>query len=505
MPPNLRTSAGGYLNRAAARTGPPATSYHGAVRTASRRAADPGATSPLAGEVGLAVRRLLVLAGPVVLAEIGWMSMGLVDTLMVGRLGPAAIGATGLGGVLFMSVAIFGMGLLLGLDTLVSQAYGARRLDECHRWLAHGAVLAATVAVPITVTLVIGTRLLPRLGLHPDVLALTQPYLDVITWSLAPLLAYACLRRYLQGVGWVRPVTAALVSANLVNAGANWLLIYGHLGFPALGVVGAAWATLVSRVYLAGLLLAAVLWHDRQHGGRLRAHLGPFDLGRLSRLTALGVPAALQVTLEVGVFGAATALAGQLLPVALASHQIALNVASTVFMVPLGTASAAAVVVGHAIGRGDTRGAGVAGWSALALISAFMLAVAAAFVFLPRVFLTPFTTDPGVLRLAAGLLLVAAVFQVFDGLQVVATGVLRGVGDTRTPMLANLIGHWALGLPVAYVLCFPFGWGVVGLWIGLSVGLISTGLVLVLVWQRRVRGLTAGSLPDTAVSVVPEG
>jgi MATE family multidrug resistance protein len=442
-------------------------------------------------EVRVAVRRLLTLAGPVVLAEIGWMSMGLVDTLMVGSLGPAAIGATGLGGVLFMSVAIFGMGLLLGLDTLVSQAFGARRLDECHRWLAHGALLAAIVAVPITATLWLGARLLPWAGLHPDVLALTVPYLEVVTWSLPPLLAYACLRRYLQGVGWVRPITWALLTANLVNAAANWLLIHGHLGMPALGVVGAAWATLLSRLYLAVALGATVVWHDRQHGGQMRGHVAALDLDRLRRLAALGVPAALQLTLEVGVFGAATALAGQLLPAALASHQIALNVASAVFMVPLGTASAAAVVVGHAIGRGDPRGATVAGWSALGLISVFMLVVAAVFVFVPDPLLRPFTSDPEVLQLGATLLLIAAVFQLFDGLQVVATGVLRGVGDTRTPMVTNLIGHWVLGLPVAYGLCFRLGWGVAGLWVGLSVGLVVAGIVLVLVWRHRVRDLRA--------------
>ena len=429
---------------------------------------------------------MLRLAGPVVLAEIGWVMMGIVDTIMVGRLGPVEIGAVGLGSILFIAVAIFGMGLLLGLDTLVAQAFGAGRVHECRHWLLHGLVLGALLALPLTAVVVTGVAFIGRAGLHADVERLTVPYLRAVTWSLLPLLCYAALRRYLQGVGLVRPVTFALVSANVVNALVNWVLIYGRLGLPALGVTGAAWATCLSRVYMVAVLAGAVLLHDRRRGRGLRSWSGPIEVGRLRRLVALGLPAATQIMLEVGVFAASTALAGTLDPVSLASHQIALNVASFVFMVPLGTASAAAVVVGHAMGRGDGRGAGVAGWTALAVISGVMLIVAAVFVLAPHRLLGIFTRDAGVIATGTTLLAIAAVFQLFDGLQAVATGVLRGVGDTRTPMLLNLAGHWVFGLPVGYALCFPFGWGVTGLWIGLSVGLTLVGVALVGVWVRRV-------------------
>jgi MATE family multidrug resistance protein len=443
-------------------------------------------------EVRTALGRLLTLAVPVVLAELGWMAMGLVDTVMVGPLGPEAIGAVGIGSSLFMAIAIFGMGLLLGLDTLVSQAHGAGRPDECHRWLAHGALLAVMVGVPMTGLILEGLPLLGWLGLHPDVLRLTVPYVKAVTWSLLPLLGYAAFRRYLQGVAAVRAVTFALVSANLVNAFVNWILIYGHFGFPRLGVTGAAWATVISRAYMATVLLGAIVVHDRRTGTRLALAFRKLEWARLRRLVALGFPAAMQVTLEVGVFAAATALAGKLTPVALASHHIALHVAAFVFMVPLGTASAGAVVVGHAVGRGDPRGAAVAGWTALGVISAFMLGIAIVFVTTPAPLLAVFTRNPAVIATGIQLLAVAAVFQLFDGLQVVATGVLRGVGDTRTPMLWNLAGHWMLGLPVGYALCFPLDWGVVGLWIGLSIGLTTVGVVLVLVWARRTRPSWAG-------------
>jgi MATE family multidrug resistance protein len=444
------------------------------------------------------VRPLLTLAGPVVLAELGWMSMGLVDTIMIGPLGPDAIGAVGLGGSLFMAVAVFFMGLLLGLDTLVSQAWGAGRPDECREWLRHGLVLALGVSIPVTALLVLSSGHVGRLGLHPDVERLTAPYLWIVGWSLPPLLCYAAFRRYLQGMSLVRPVSFALVSANLVNVGANWALIYGHLGFPPLGVRGAAWATVLARLYMAGVLLLAIALHDRRTPRPTPGVARRIAWARLERLVRLGLPAAGQVTLEVGVFAAATALAGRLDPVALASHQIALNIAAFVFMVPLGMASAGAVAVGQHLGRCDPAGAARAGWTALLVISLFMLAVAAVFLTVPRSLLGVFTRETAVLRLGASLLAVAAVFQLFDGLQGVATGILRGLGDTRTPMLWNLAGHWVLGLPVGYSLCFIWGWGVIGLWIGLSVGLTLVGTVLVAVWHRRVRGGSTPLPPDPA-------
>jgi MATE family multidrug resistance protein len=448
-----------------------------------------GATTSLAA-LQPHVRPLLRLAGPVILAELGWMSMGVVDTIMVGPLGPAAIGSVGLGGVLFMSIAIFGMGILLGLDTLVSQAHGGARPRECRHWLVTGLAVGMLFAVPVTLALRIGARHLDALRLHPSIVASTAAYVGTVAWGLVPLLGYAACRRYLQGMGVVQPITFALVSANVVNMVGNWMLIYGKLGMPALGVRGAAWATNFSRVYMVSVLLVAIVLHDQRTGGHVGAALRGLSFASMSRLIRLGLPAALQVTLEIGVFGAATALAGRLEPAALAAHQIALNVASFVYMVPLGMASAGAVMVGQHVGRGDHTGAAHAGWTALATIAAFMLAVAVLFVIAPRVLLIGFTRDELVLALGSTLLAVAAVFQLFDGLQVVATGVLRGVGDTRTPMLINLAGHWFCGLPIGWVLCFVIGLGVVGLWVGLSVGLILVGGVLVFVWRRRVDALT---------------
>jgi multidrug resistance protein, MATE family len=432
---------------------------------------------------------MIALAGPVVLAEVGWVTMGIVDTIIVGPLGPAAIGAVGIGSILFLALAIFGMGLLLGLDTLVSHAYGAGRLDECHRWLLHGVTLSLISAPILTAIAVFGISLLPSWGFPPEVLMLTEPYLKVITWSLLPLLLYASFRRYLQALGIVAPITAALVTANIINAVAAWALVYGHLGLPAMGTTGSAVATLVSRFYLAGALLVSVVSYDRRHHISLFSVTWKPKRKSLTRLLRLGLPAATQVTLELGVFAAASALAGRLDSVSLASHQIALNLASLTFMVPLGVASAGAVRVGHAVGRGDPHAAARSGWVALLLGATFMATAAVVFVAAPRPLIGMFTSNEAVFALGRRLLFVAAMFQLFDGLQGVSTGLLRGLGDTRTPMLSNLAGHWLLGLPVGYALCFRRGWGVVGLWVGLSIGLIAIGLVLLLTWRHRIRAL----------------
>jgi MATE family, multidrug efflux pump len=426
-------------------------------------------------------RPMFHLAVPVVLAEMGWMTMGMVDALMVGRISPEAIGAVGVGTSLFMGVVIFAMGLMLGLDTLVSQAYGAGRVEECHRWLFHGVVLALVLSVPMIAILFWISSALDAWGLTPSVLVLTRPYLETLAWSVVPLLLYSSFRRYLQGMGVVRPVMVALMVANIINAVANWLLIFGKFGFPALGVEGSAWATVFARVIMALFLLATIVY--REHDVWNSRHL---EWSWFRRLLALGLPASGQVTLEVGVFAAATALAGRLPATALAAHQIALNYAAFTFMVPLGVASAGAVRVGHAVGRGDPAGASRAGWTAIVLGVGFMMVAAAAFLTVPTVLLRAFTDDPGVLTVGVTLLFVAAVFQLFDGLQGVATGVLRGLGDTRSPMLWNLAGHWFIGLPLGYWLAFGLGIGVVGLWWGLSIGLMICGVALLLVWIRRI-------------------
>ena len=436
------------------------------------------------------------LAGPVVAAELGWSLMGMVDTLMVGRVSAEAIGAVSLGTALYLAVAIFGMGLLLGLDTLVSQAFGAGRLDDCHRSLVHGVYLSLILTPLLSGIILLSIPFLSSWGLNQEVIPLTIPYLEALVWSTLPLLLYTTFRRYLQGMGLVKPVMVALVTANIVNVVANWILVFGNLGAPAMGVEGAGWATCISRAYMAGFLICYTFYYGYVYRSGLFDTRLTLDATRLRRLLALGFPAAAQMALEIGAFATGTALAAKLDSVSLAAHQIALTAAAFTFMVPLGVSSAGAVRVGHAVGRGDPRGAARAGWTALLFGTGFMACSAIAFQVFPSVILRAFTTDPAVISLGVSLLFIAAYFQLADGLQVVSTGILRGAGNTSTSMTVNLIGHWLVGLPVGYTLCFLLEWGVIGLWVGFCVGLVSVGLILLVAWSRRVRALQRELAPS---------
>lgn len=441
------------------------------------------------------LRAMTSLAWPLVLAEIGWLLMGIVDTIMVAPLGPAAIGAVGAGSILFMAIMMPGFGTLLALDTFVSQSFGAGRIDECHRWLFAGVQLALILTVLLMPVAIGSVWLLPLFGFHPEVLAELTPYMTHLVWSVAPLFAYIVFRRYLQALHVVRPIVIALVVANVVNMAANWVLIEGRLGAPALGVVGAAYATVSSRIVMAVVMFLAILWNERRRPSGLHDVRFEFERWRIWRVVTLGAPAAGQILLEVGVFAAASALAGRIAPAAVAAHQIVLNIAGFIFMIPYGIGSAAAVRVGHAVGRGDPSGARLAGWVALGLATGIMTLSAITFATVPESLVRIFTDDASVIRVGAAVLLIAAVFQLFDGLQTVATGALRGLGETRIPMFSNLVGHWAIGLPLGYVLCFHRGWGIEGLWVGLALGLILIGTVLLGVWHARTRGGGAASAP----------
>jgi multidrug resistance protein, MATE family len=428
---------------------------------------------------------LLHLAIPTVLSELGWMAMSIVDTIMVGRLSPAAIGAVGISSAIFYTPALFGIGLLLGLDTLVAHAFGRGDYDDCHRALAQGVYLAIAYA-PLAMLLVgFAPHLFPVIGITTAVRAPAAEYIRLLNWSAPPLLIYVAFRRYLQGVGKVRPVTFALISANLVNWFGNWVLIYGRLGLPAMGVRGSALSTVVARIYMAGVLIFWAWKHERERGHPLFAHWPGLRPAQFRRLLQLGWPAASQLLFEVGAFSLTTLMAGRLPPDVLAAHQIVLNSASLTYMVPLGVSAAAAISVGHAIGAGDRARARRNGSMAIALGTAFMAVAAAVFVLAPKILVNIYTQDPGTVTVGVHLLAVAAIFQIFDGIQGIGTGALRGLGSTRGPMIINLIAYGVIGLPIGWFLCFVIGWGVYGLWSGLTLALIFAAAMVLKMWVQK--------------------
>lgn len=441
---------------------------------------------------------MLTLAAPLVLAEFGWMAMGIEDTMFVGRIGAEAIGAISVGTTIFYTIAVFGGGLLLGLDTLISHASGAGDLEDRHRSLVNGAWLALAL-IPMVMFAVQGMQsALGLFGVNPRVLDRVIPYMRTLNWSTPPLLLFFCVRRYLQAIGRPRPVMIAIVAANLLNIASNWIFVFGNLGAPRLGAVGSAWSTVMARTLMFAVVFVALL--------RAEPRFFRFDwrpaLSRLRELLKLGAPAAGQVGTEMLVWTAATVLAGRLAADSLAGHQIAMTVVSTTFMLPLGISSAAAVRVGNGIGRGDPGGAAHSGWLAVGLGAGIMSICGLALLLVPRLIARLFTPDVAIIAAAVPLLRLAAFFQLFDGLQVVTTGALRGAGNTATPMICHIVGYGMIGLPFGAVLCFRENMGAIGLWIGLSTGLILIGIALVTFWRGAARKIAA-SIPQRTPVIRP--
>ncbi|MDX1676079.1 MAG: MATE family efflux transporter, partial [Longimicrobiales bacterium] len=425
------------------------------------------------------------LALPIVAVQVGLMFMGVVDTLMVGRVSAAALAAVALGNLYFFFIAIFGMGVLFALDPVVSQAVGAGDDHAIARAVQRGLVMAAGLSLVSLVALLPAEPLFAVLRQPPDVIPLAAGYVHAATPGIVAFFAFVVLRQTLQAMDRVGPIVWAIVAANLVNVLMNWLLVFGHWGMPALGPVGTGWASTISRwTMLAFLALLTV----RRLGPYLRPAgsvvLQPRPLWRMLRL---GAPIGAQFQLEVGAFAVVALLMGWLGTVQMAGHQVAINLASLTFMVPVGIAQASAVRVGQAVGRDDPAGARAAMKSALIAGASFMAVAAVVFLALPGPLTALYTDEPEVVVVAVALIPIAGVFQVADGLQVVAAGVLRGIGDTTAPFVANLLAFWMVGLPIGVYLGFRTEAGPVGLWWGLVAGLALVALFLVLRVRIRMR------------------
>ncbi|WP_348268268.1 MATE family efflux transporter [Edaphobacter paludis] len=446
------------------------------------------------------IRPLLTLAIPLVAAELGWMTMGIVDTMMVGHMAsPAlAISAVALGQILYNTVAFGIAGVLLGLDTYLSQSHGAGRYDEANRWLYHGLILAAVLAILLYVLVALAPIMLLRLPIDHGVLIGAVAFLRALNWGTPSLFLYFALRRYLQAFNHVRPIAVALISANLFNALGDWLLIYGHSWGPvhihAFGVTGSGLATSISRLYLA-LFLVAVVWRvEDRHNYGLRSMLRHIETSRLRRLASLGAPAGAQIFVVVAIFGTVTFLIGTMGPLPLSGHEIALNCASLTFMVPFAISTAAAVRVGQAIGRNAPAEASAAGWAAILLGAGCMAFFSAMLTLFPHAIAHAFTENSAVIAATIPFLLVAAAFQFFDGLQITATGALRGAGNTHAALIVQLVGYWVIGLPVGYLLAFRLHYGAVGLWLGLCAGLIVAGSTLTFIWRLTTLSIGKNAL-----------
>ena len=418
------------------------------------------------------------LAAPAVLVQVGLMSMGVVDTVMAGRLSAATIAAVALGNLYLFILSVGGLGTLLALDPIVSQAVGAGDEPAIARSLQRGLILAVGISALLALALWPAEPALRLLRQPADVVPDAARFARASIAGVLPFFWFAVLRVSLQAIGRMRGIVIAVLIGNVANVFLNWVLMYGNLGAPRLGASGAAWSSSIGRWIMFGALLAAGWDELRPHLRPLRAEA--LDATALLRTARLGVPIGAQQLLEVGAFGAATVLMGLFGTVPLAGHEIALNLASLTFMVPLGVATAAAVLVGQSVGAGDLTAARWHAASAIVCGVLFMVTSASLFLLAPGFLARLYSADAAVVAVTSVLLPLAGIFQVFDGIQAVSGGVLRGAGDVRAPMLANLLGFWAIGIPTGVALAFVLDLGPAGLWWGLVAGLAAVALMLLL-------------------------
>jgi MATE family multidrug resistance protein len=421
---------------------------------------------------------MIALALPVVLVQVGMMLMGAVDTLMVGHVDARVLASVALGNLYWFNAAVLAQGTLMALDPLVSQAVGANDAPAVRRAFQRGLVLALLLSVLTTVLLLPVRTVMELTHQQPEIVPDTVSYVRISVFGVPAYLAFVVLRQTLQALHRMRAIVWTILAANLLNVGLNWIFIFGHLGSPPLGAVGSAIATQLSR-WIMALALIALAWPI------LKPFAIPFQREAwqwppLRRMLALGLPIGLQQLLESGAFGAIGLLMGVLGTIEMAAHQIAITLAALTFMVPLGFSAAAAVRVGYAIGARDAPRARRAARAALACGMGFMSLTALVFLGVPGMLARLFTEDAGVVAIASLLIPVAGVFQVFDGAQAVGAGVLRGIGDTRAPLIAMLTGYWLVGLPVSVVLGFHTPLRATGLWWGFvaSLGLVAIFLLL---------------------------
>lgn len=416
-------------------------------------------------EISEAVR----LATPVALVQLGLMLMGVVDTIMLGHVSAEALAAGALGHIVTIVPLMVGYGVLNSLDALVAQAYGAGDDRAIGDHLQRGAIMAVAITLPLSLALWDVEGLLRLLGQPPAVIGRAAAYAQAIVWGIPAYFLFIVLRQTLQAMSVVRPAMVAIVIGNVANVFGNFILIFGKLGFPALGVPGSAHSTSLCR----WLMFLYLLWASRS---TLSRYWRGFDAAALawrghSLMLRIGIPIGLHNSVELLVFATVAMIMGRMGVVELSGHQIAINLASLSFMVPLGISGAAATRVGNAIGRGDMPGARRAAAVCLVLGGGVMLLFAVLFGVFPEPLARLYTKDAAVIAMTALLLPIAAVFQVFDGLQVVGAGVLRGTADTAFPAGIALVGFWVIGLPAGWYLAFSAGQGPSGLWWGLTLGL----------------------------------
>ena len=433
------------------------------------------------------IRENFQLAYPVMLSNLGHVMMGVADSVMVGHVNPTSLAAAGLANVVFNVLMLFGIGVSYAITPLVATADGAGNKDDIIEILRHGLVINIANSIILAAMVYTGRSLLHYIDQPPEVVTLSIPYLSIVTFSLIPMLIFQTFKQFAEGLSNTRIAMIIIIVCNVVNIGLNYVLIYGHAGFPALGLNGAGYATFFSRTFMA-LTFAAVIYY----APRLRQFREGFSIGKYStylfnKMLHLGVPSGVQFIFEVAAFDFSLVMMGWIGTTTQAAHQIAINLATISYMTTAGLAAAATIRVSYFLGKKDFDNLKTAAYTLLLMAIVFMSAWALLFI-IGREWLPGLYVDNGdVMRVASGLLIIAGLFQLSDGTQVVCVAALRGLQDVKVPSLFIFVSYWIIGLPLGYWLAFKSDYGPQGVWLGLLIGLTLTALAMFL----RFRSLTA--------------
>ncbi|MCV3239416.1 MATE family efflux transporter [Mesorhizobium sp. ZC-5] len=448
------------------------------------------------------IRAMLALSWPMVLTNLAQVAMTATDVMMIGRLGADMLAAGALGSNLYFAPLILGLGLVYAASPMMATELGRRRhsVRDIRRTVRQGLWLAILGAIPIWIILWNGEAILLAMGQEPALAEQAGIYLRWLQWAILPFYGYIVLRSFISALerpGWALVIMFIAVAFNALG---NWLLIFGNLGFPKMGIAGSGLATSLSSAFMFGGLAMVVSFERQFRRYHLFGRFWRSDWPRFAVMLRLGLPIAGILAFEVTIFNAAAFLMGLINSASLAAHAIAIQIASVTFMVPLGINQAVTVRVGLAYGARNPDGISRAGWTAYAIGVGFMALMALVMLLWPRVLIGAFINldDPAntvVIGLAVTFLSFAALFQIFDGAQAVAAGMLRGLHDTKVPMILAAIGYWGVGLPLGVLLAFHFGFEGNGIWIGLSSGLAVVAVLLLVRWLRRDQlGLTTDRL-----------
>jgi len=435
--------------------------------------------------LGNEIKKTIHLSIPIVVGQLGQMLMGVVDNIMVGKLGAIPLAAASIANSLFMLIMVVGFGLTMAVTPLTAMACGAGKDKECGVVLRQGILVNLLSGMILCALTFFLSETIPYLNQPPEIVAPASLYMKILGVSILPLMLFQSFRQFAEGVSFLKPAMVITLLANIVNVMANWIFIYGNLGVPALGLTGAGIATTGSRVFMAVALMVVVTRSSKMRRFDPFLNFRKIDFPMMRRLLSIGIPAGLQYFFEVSAFSASAIMIGWMGTTALAAHQIALNIAHISFMVAMGISSAATIRVSNAVGRQDIHGTRMAGFSAAVLCALFMASAGLLFILFRYFLPTLYISDKAVIDITASLLIIVAFFQISDGTQAVGIGILRGITDMKIPTLITLVAYWVMGLPSGYILAFGFDMGIFGVWYGLLISLTASGLFMMMRFHAK--------------------